>query len=106
MRRKLKCKYCNKFCFKQYRDSLQQCWHCKQCNVDFYTSKNNIQTIKFVTVKENDKYYRIWVSFKYNETSIYLINNNGTNIVTRFNNIINFTPNNLKNKLKTYLLFL
>jgi hypothetical protein len=105
-----KCQFCGKFCSKGDVDIFNTWWGCKQCRVDYNTTKGNLEIIHFKTKEQNNKFYVVHLSFKNNESNIYLWKKDKpyyhVTLVTSFNQILNFTPTNLQDKLKTYLLML
>jgi hypothetical protein len=123
------CKFCNTHCIKADRERKRYWWwDCKGCDVSFLVSlKGEIDEIKFESKEEYDRYYTINILINQKRTDICIWNKvspdlsfgfNGSwktqpnksyytrNLVTSFNQIMEITPTNFQNKLKTYLLLL
>lgn len=126
---KVVCKFCSRHCIKVDRDRKRYWWwDCKDCNVKFLVSiKGALDSIKFESKEENDRFYLLNISFSQKKTEIYALSKDppamtfgfsGTwnrqppktyytrNLVTSFNKILEVTPTNFQNKLKTYLILL
>lgn len=92
------CKFCNNAC----EFSLDEVYKCFTCHVWYDPSKN---TILFL-VSQNDRMYKICILLEEDKSHIYKYYDHGYYLITSFDYLLNITPDNLQNKLKTYLLFL
>lgn len=106
MIKKIICQFCNKPCDKGNSKEWQIC---HPCDVSFFLIKKKINLIHFKIVKGDD-FYTVILNLKENKSHIY--NFKKTNVghyathVISFDYIIDLTPTNVQDKLKTYLLFL
>jgi|SRR6185436_19645971 len=112
VKKSAKCQFCDSFCKKGDKTANKlQWWDCKECIVQYAAStKGKIDLIHFKTKMEDNKFYTIRISFSYHESSIYAWEKvkGGFHAyeVVSFNHILDIKPENLTEKLKTYLLFL
>lgn len=103
----IKCQFCNKFCSK----GNSKYWQiCHLCDVSFRLHKRKVDLIHFTSQEKDGKFYTIHLLLKENESNIYCFQRipigKGASLIASFDHIINITPTNLQDKLKTYLLFL
>lgn len=107
-----KCQFCDSFCKKGDKTATKlRWWDCKECNIQYMASpKGKIDSIHLKTKMEDNKFYVIRISFSENESNIYAWEKikGGYNAyeVVCFKHILDVKPENLTEKLKTYLLFL
>lgn len=123
------CKFCSRHCVKVDRDRKRYWWwDCKVCNVKFLVSiKGGLDSIQFESKEEHDRFYRLHVLISQKKTEIYVLNkeypamlfgfNKGwqqqtskpyyvKDLVVSFDQVMDITPTNFQNKLKTYLILL
>lgn len=97
------CPFCKSIC---RCDDIQDWWSCKNCNVNFNSKTYMIQFESNIFNKFNQN-YTIHILLNKNISCIYTYHpREGYNLITMFNKILNITPVNLHEKLKTYLLLL
>ena len=112
VKKSAKCQFCDTFCKKGGKTATKsQWWNCKQCDVQYETSlKGKINLIHLKTKMKDNKFYVVRISFSEHESTIYAWEkfNGSYNAyeVVSFNHILDINPENLSEKLKTYLLFL
>lgn len=112
VKKSAKCQFCDSFCKKGDNTANKlQWWDCKECNIQYtVSSKGKIDLILFKTKMEDNKFYVVHISFSEYESSIYAWEKMGGGYhayeVVSFNHILEIKPENLTEKLKTYLLFL
>lgn len=125
------CHFCHNFCVKGVREGKRLWWwKCTTCDVSFLTSlRGELHVIEFESKEENDKFYTAHLLIKNKKTDICAwtkdkvasafgvklynqrpsnINKNyyTQNLVISFNQVLDITPTNFQNKLKTILIFL
>lgn len=109
------CQYCNNICAKGYFNRQQplRWWECNTCHVSFLVNaKGDIDTVELKSEEEDEKFYTVNLFLNKNTSSISVWNKvqntksqyTVNNIVT-INQVIEITPINFQDKLKTYIIF-
>ena len=112
---KMICQFCKKKCVKGYRERKRRWWHeCDHCHVQFLTSlQGRIEKVLFKT-KGEDVFYTLEVDLKRKKTNLSQLKNVNTkshpsysvDTIKEFEEVVNVTPENFNDKIKTYLIFL
>lgn len=114
----MKCLYCYKeavspFIMPSHASRIpnqkEECWWaCDDCDVTFYYDKELLITNLYCTFKSDEKIdlFRITLSYKDNITELYAFFDYSDDPLCVFNKILNITPSNIKDKIKTLLVFL
>lgn len=107
------CQYCDARCWKMIPESLY--WNCSKCSVRFFVYKDDLAITEFTVDLSIDKKYKVELHHTEGKTKIIYVEkvlntlamdydlNDLTVIETPY--IINVKPDNLKEKLRTLLLF-
>lgn len=114
---KVKCKFCHKNCEKYIRDKKRfWWWDCKDCKVKFLAHlSGNIVEMEYKSEEKDNKYYTVNLILPKNKTEIWIWENPYPKYVslhydcykvTSFDKLLEITPQNFEQKLKTYLLLL
>lgn len=112
VKKKAKCQFCNNFCIRGDKNiENNRWWKCEECRINYLISfDGKIDTANFRSSNISNEFYTIRILFKEEESTIHFWTKkdtyySATSVVT-LNSIINITPENMQDKLKTYLLFL
>jgi len=113
----MNCIFCNNQTIITSQNNKQIFHHCESCSpFAYFVSKNNELT-KIFFYSSDEKLgpaYRIYVLLDQNKTLIQWVNQEEVNgewliqdekPILAINKIVNVTPDNFHNKLKTYLVF-
>jgi hypothetical protein len=109
------CQYCQRRCIKSERAKKRFWWYlCSTCSVRFLVSITGMLVETEFYSTQNSKKYSILIENKSNKTSLLIHNpdyyNNfkygGKELIKSFDKIIDVTPQNIDNKIKTILMFL
>lgn len=98
----MNCKYCSNKCSDWVFSHI-----CYFCKARYYINNaNNIYTIE-IDCKVKEKTYTVSLNLKNKESTIYdKIENGKSKKIYKTNHILEITPANIAEKLKTYLLFI
>jgi hypothetical protein len=113
------CQYCHRRCIKSERAKKRFWWHsCSTCSVRFLVSITGMLVETEFYSTQNNKKYSILIEIKSNKTNLLIdepdhydrfnriVKRGGKELIKSFDKIIDVTPQNLDNKIKTILTFL
>ncbi len=114
------CKFCQGKCNNTVQESkTHSWWDCNTCQVGYLLSrKGELSITQFKSTLENNKFYTIHLLFKSNQSLLYVwikAEEPGAKsiesfyqqkMITDFPYLLDLTPQNFPNKLKTILTFL
>lgn len=95
----MNCHYCNLPCINPpiITGVQESSWSCYSCNTHYHTDKINMTTTL------NGR--KVCLQFQLYDNAADLFYTDGCETIIKFNHLPNITPQNIKEKLKLYLLF-
>lgn len=99
----MNCIYCNQLCKQFAPYSIR--YKCISCKTNFYIYDNQMNSID-IEYKDENRTYLVNL-LMYSNTSVvsYTISNSNIVILAEVNRILNITPQNIKEKIKLYMVF-
>jgi hypothetical protein len=105
------CKFCERLCNHGQQQGKKNWWHCDHCHLSYLiTKKQNVHIYEFRTTL-NDKQYIINIYPITSLTQICIWNNTqnyfaSEKLIKSFDSVLDISPQNITDKLKTILTFL